>query len=89
MKKLLIQLKENIALANKYDSGICLVVRSLEVKGDITLDEMEKLHQYILKHRPKRGVHYDPKYKKSAWYWKHGLIEPRVAWLDYLIARFK
>lgn len=65
--------------------GLCVLAAGLFGTNVITKEEYDKLHNYIIKNRPKKGKHYDKEYTAfiydRAYYWPSYIWEPRRLWL--------
>lgn len=64
--------------------GICGAINELHSRDFITYEESILLDIYIHDNRPTKGIHYDANRPNYAWWWIPGLVEPRVAFLNYL-----
>ena len=67
---------------NLFITGLCPLVYLMWKNHIINNDECDKLDNYIVSHRPKKGKHYDPFMKDSIWFWKRNEWSPRLVWLE-------
>ena len=66
-----------------FESGLCIFIVILFDKNIINNDELDKLYNYIVSHRPKEGEkHYNLSQVHSNYYWKYNEWLPRQAWLE-------
>ena len=89
-KELLIELRDQIRDKTElsyvgFKIGLCNEITCLS----ITDEDHHILFRYINTHRPRKGKHFDPLYKNDAYYWKIGLVEPRLAWLNDTIKNYR
>lgn len=79
IKELLIIMRDNIELFDKYDcDGFCGLSNILETNETITHDERDNLRMFIKLNMPVRlicGGH-------SAWVWPPHELQPRLEWLN-------
>ena len=89
MKELLIKLRDRVAKSKKIYGGLCYESMGLALMGEISDTEYLKLEEYIHKHRPKSGKHFDPLMADNLWFWPRGDVKPRLNWLNDKIKQFK
>ena len=86
-KELLIKLRNQIRYQYSR-SGLCGDILIMQTENIICHAEGQALRAYVLRHRPKRGKHFDHNYKDSSWFWCSYQLAPRIAWLNDQIANF-
>jgi len=73
MKALLIRLRDYIVESNKEPYGwnclgLCYAVDVACLSKVFTEEERDRIRDYILENRPRKGKHYDPLYKNHDYY---------------------
>jgi hypothetical protein len=66
--------------SSNIKSGLCHLVDTLYDNGKISREETNKLLRFISANKPLNAC---------AYYWKKGLIEPRVQWLEEQIKKLE
>jgi hypothetical protein len=54
---------------------------NLSCEGLISINENHKISNYIVDHKPLKGIHYYPE-RCNGYYWEAGIWPPRLAWLN-------
>ena len=85
--ELLIKLRDQIKDRPSLDSGLCHEVSEMLANGDIYIHDWSELFHFIRVNRPRRRKHYDSLCKGNLWYWPMGYVEPRLDWLNGIIAK--
>jgi hypothetical protein len=81
IKKLLRVMLENQLY---FDKGLCLWIINLYNKGKLSFSEFNLLSVYINKNAP---FLYKINPFKNGYYWKEGVIAPRILWLKKHISK--
>ena len=88
-KELLIMLRDRIKEKDRLESGLC---REISIMCNIdlfTIEDNIELKVYIRNNRPIQGPHFNEEYADCDWFWPLFIVEPRLAWLNYLIEQIQ
>lgn len=67
-------------------SGLCLHIRNMATRGEVSASEATMFRKLIVDNRP---LHVSKMYPIGVYYWERGHVEPRIRFLEKIIEKYQ